>query len=202
MPRELAPAAVHTLIAEWQGRLGQFIADYGGGDPAVLSQLPALRSSAVLRPGQIVFAATDLETSVAERDGYDVFGLLVGKQQGANGPGYVFIVGVVERRDYRPVALVDVRVATMSIRGTVPAWETGSGDTRALARYRSAADASAALRFPADPDQFELISCAPADCVRERRSGALWMLAPVHGLATSDAAAARTSEAVRQPWGR
>jgi len=100
-PRPAAPAsgghmpnaAAMNVITEWQYRLGQHIAQAGSGDPSVLSQMPGLRSSAVLRPGQIVFAATDVESFVAERDGYDVFGLLLGKHDSAAGPRYVFVVG-------------------------------------------------------------------------------------------------------------
>lgn len=183
-PRPTAPASggpmpdatAVTVITEWQRRLGQHVAQAGSGDPSVLSQMPGLRSSAVLRPGQIVFAATDVESHVAERDGYDVFGLLLGKHVGATGPRYVFVVGTVERRNYRSVVVADLRVAAMSVRNGVTTWQTGSSDDISLARYRNSADASAAVRFPADQDQFRMSACPQGICVEEQVSGARWTL--------------------------
>jgi len=142
----------------------------------VLSQMPGLRSSAVLRPGQIVFAATDVESFVAERDGYDVFGLLLGKHDSAAGPRYVFVVGTIERGNYRSIAVADLRVAAMSVRNGVATWQTGSSDDASLARYRKGADPSAAVRFPADQDQFHMSPCPQGICVEERVSGARWTL--------------------------
>jgi hypothetical protein len=183
-PRPAAPASggnipeatAVTVIAEWQRRLGQHVAQAGSGDPSVLSQMPGLRSSAVLRPGQIVFAATDVESFVAERDGYDVFGLLLGKHDSATGPRYVFVVGTVERRNYRSVAVTDLRVSAMSVRNGVASWQTGSSDDASLTRYRKGADPSAAVRFPADQDQFRMGACPQGVCVEERVSGARWTL--------------------------
>src|SRR4030095_39549 len=87
------------FVDEWQRRVGQHVDAQGTGDPAVLARLPALRSSAVQRPGQIVFGATDIESSQPERDGYDTFGLLLGRLNSTGGPWYVFVVGSLERRD-------------------------------------------------------------------------------------------------------
>lgn len=173
---EMPDAASTGVIAEWQRRVVQHVTAAGSGDPAVLAQLPGLRSPAALRPGQIVFAATDVESFVAERDGYDVFGLLLGKRDSADGPWYVFVVGAVERRNYRSVAVADLRLAAMSVRGGVVTWETGLPDRSALARYRGSADATAAVRFPADQDQFRLVDCAQGACAEERVSGARWTL--------------------------
>ena len=174
--RELPDATARAVIGTWQDRLGQHIASAGDGDPAILSQLPGLRSPAVARPGQIVFAATDVEAHATERDGYDVFGLLLGKQITASGPRYVFVVGAVERQDYWPVAVTDVRIAAMSVKGGVATWETGPANADALTRYRRSAETSTAVRFPADHDQFRLVGCDPGVCVEELRSGARWAL--------------------------
>jgi hypothetical protein len=188
---EMPSAAASGVITEWQRRVAQHVRAAGGGDPAVLAQLPGLRSPSVARPGQIVFAATDVESFVAERDGYDVFGLLLGKRDGADGPRYVFVVGTVERRNYRSVAVTDVRLAAMSVRGGTVTWETGLPDGSSLARYRAGADASAAVRFPADRDQFRLVDCPQSLCGEERLSGARWTLylsAPVaHATASGPA---------------
>jgi hypothetical protein len=168
--------AGRTLVEDWQRRLAQYVDKQGRGDPAVLAQLPAVRSPAVQRPGQIVFGASDIAASAKERDGYDVFGLLVGRRNSTQGPWYVFIVGALERRDYRPVAIADVRVTAMSVKNGGVVWETGFSDSAALERYRKSADPSTALRFPADHDRFGLVDCAPGVCVEEARSGARWAL--------------------------
>lgn len=191
-PRPVAPASGRhtpeatavTVITEWQRRLGQHVAQAGSGDPSVLSQMPGLRSSAVLRPGQIVFAATDVESFVAERDGYDVFGLLLGKLDSATGPLYIFVVGAVERRDYRSVAVADLRLTAMSVRNGVATWQTGASDDASLTRYRKGADPSAAVRFPADQDQFRMGVCPQGVCVEERVSGARWTLYLAEPVAT------------------
>ncbi|MGE5713384.1 MAG: hypothetical protein ACM32F_05880 [Betaproteobacteria bacterium] len=174
--REVPEATSRAVFATWQARLEQYIAQSGDGDPAVLSQLPALRSPAVVRPAQIVFAASDIEAHVAERDGYDAFGLLLGRQNTAAGPRYVFIVGAIQREDYWPVALADVRVVALSVKAGIATWETGPADLDALLRYRKSADTSTALRFPAERDQFRLVDCEPGICVEELRSGARWVL--------------------------
>lgn len=165
-----------TLVDDWQRKLSQYVEQQGRGDPAALAQLPALRSPAVQRPGQIIFAATDVGASTKERDGYDVSGLLLGRRNSTLGPWYLFIVGAIERRDYRPVSIADVRVAAMSTKDGTVIWQTGFGDTTALERYRKSADPSTALRFPADHDRFSLVDCAPGVCVEEARSGARWAL--------------------------
>jgi hypothetical protein len=174
---ELPHPTATMAVAAWQDRLGKHI-EGAGGDPAVLAELPALRTPAVARPSQIVFAATDIEALVPERDGFDVFGLLVGRHSTAAGPRYVFIVGVVERRDYWPVTVGDVRVVAMVVKGGVATWETGPADSAALIRYRAGADSSTTVRFPAVLDRFRVIDCAPGACVEELRTGARWALYP------------------------
>jgi len=174
-----APApetAARSVVDEWQRRVGQHVSAQGSGDPAVLARLPALRSSAVQRPGQIVFGATDIESSQPERDGYDTFGLLLGRLNGTAGPWYVFVVGSLQRRDYRPVSVADVRVVAMSVKDGVAQWESGFGDTVALTKYRQNLDPATALRFPADRDRFRLVDCTPGICVEEAASGARWAL--------------------------
>jgi hypothetical protein len=168
--------AARTVVDEWQRRVGQHVVAQGTGDPAVLARLPALRSSAVQRPGQIVFGANDIESSQPERDGYDTFGLLLGRRNSTGGPWYVFVVGSLERRDYRPVSVADIRVVAMSVKDGATLWETGFGDTAALAKYRQGLDPGTALRFPADRDQFRLVDCTPGVCVEESVSGARWAL--------------------------
>jgi hypothetical protein len=162
-------------IAEWQRRLEVFITGSGGPDLTALERLPALRSPAVTRPGQIVFAATDIEALTAERDGFDVFGMLVGRRDSTT-PRFIFIVGTVAREAYRPVALADIRAVSVAVRDGTVAWEVGPGNSQALQLYLKGLDATSALRFPNVHDQFRLTDCTPAVCVEELRSGARWAL--------------------------
>jgi hypothetical protein len=163
----MSGATAMSVIAEWQRRLAQHVAAAGSGDPAVLAQMPGLRSPAVLRPGQIVFAATDVEAFVAERDGYDVFGLLLGRQDSPAGQLYVFVVGTVERRNYRSIGVVDIRLAAMTVRNGAAQWQTSSSEAASLTQYRQSADPTAAVRFPADRDQFRMTACPQGLCVEE-----------------------------------
>jgi hypothetical protein len=168
-------AAVDPL-AVWQQRLGEHLVGIGDADPAALSQLPVLRSPSVLRPARIVFSATEIDSAVAERDGYDVFGLLLDRQPDAGGSWFIFIVGTVERSDYRPAAIRDVRLVAMSMRGGSAVWITGPADAQALARYAKRAAQASVLRFPADHDEFRSFPCAAGLCVEETGSGARWSI--------------------------
>ena len=193
---ELPDPTGKMAVAAWQARLGQHIESAGGGDPAVLAELPALRSTTVARPSQIVFAATDIEALVPERDGFDVTGLLIGKHSTAIGPRYMFIVGVVQRRDYWPVAVGDVRVAAMTVNDGVASWETGPADAEALMRYRAGTDQSTTIRFPSVQDRFRVVDCDPGVCVDELRTGARWALYP--GAAAAPAPSAQGSDTPAQ----
>ena len=89
----------------------------------------------------------------------------------------MFVVGVIERRDQRPVALIDVRAVTVSMRQGHATWIIGPEDARALTLYERRRDADTALRFPALLDQFVLSACAASgSCVEERASAARWPL--------------------------
>lgn len=53
-------------------------------------------------PAQFRFGVTDIEALAAGRDGLDATSLLLGKLPERTTPTYVFIVGLVERREERP----------------------------------------------------------------------------------------------------
>lgn len=168
---DLTAADGRLLVTAWQQRLSDYVGRFGSGDPAVLSSLPALRSTGTLRPARITFGSIGIE-----RDGFDVQGLLLGKHVNTTGTWYVFVVGVIERRGYRPASIADVRLAAMSVRDGALVWETGASDVQSLAHYRRAADAGATLRFPADKDLFGMVSCPASVCAEEAGSGARWTL--------------------------
>ncbi len=173
--RDLPETTARLVISEWQSRLAERVTR-AGGDPAVLAQLPGLRSPATARPSQIVFSVTDIDALLPERDGYDAFGLLLGKHADAASTWYVFIVGTVERRNFRPAGVVDVRLAAMRMVDGTVVWKTGTVDSDELRRYRRAAVETTGFPFPAESDRFRMQSCSPSICVEEERSAARWIL--------------------------
>jgi hypothetical protein len=174
--RELSEAEARSAVVQWQTSVNRYVTSDDHGGAAALARLPVLRSPAVPRPGRIVFSALDVGASAVERDGHDVFGLLLGKPPGDTGATYVYVVGTVARSEFRPVAVVDVRIAVMSLGNGTVDWKLGDGSRASMARYRAAADPTAAPRFPADRDRFRLLDCPAAICVEETVSGARWVL--------------------------
>lgn len=170
----LSELQARQLVDTWQRRLSDYIASAGDGDPAVLAQLPAQRATGTLRPARISFGVLDLDARVAEADGFDVQGLLLATPGAQD---YVFMVGIVQRQGYRPLALVDLRPVAMQLQAGHMRWIVGDSDAQALVRYRAAIDPTAPLRFPADKDHFELVPCAPLRCVAERQTQARWTVA-------------------------
>ena len=170
----LADRQARQMIATWQHRLADYIGSAGHGDAAVLARLPAQRATGTLRPARISFGVLDLESRVAEADGFDVQGLLL---PASGTQAYVFMVGIVQRQGYRPLALVDLRPVTLQLHAGRIDWTVGDRDAQALARYRAAIDPALPLRFPADQDHFELQPCAPLLCVAEAHSQARWSVA-------------------------
>ena len=140
----------------------------------MLARLPAQRATGTLRPALITFGVLDLDARLAEADGFDVQGLLLATPHAQD---YVFMVGIVQRQDYRPHALVDLRAVTLQLHGGQLRWAVGDSDAQALARYRAAIDPTVPLRFPADKDDFELAPCAAGLCVAERLTQARWSVA-------------------------
>lgn len=169
-------AAGADPLAVWQRQLAEHLANAGDGDPAALALLPTLRAPTALRPARIVFAATEIDAVVAERDGYDVVGLLLDRQPDPGGSWFVFIVGTIERSQYRPVAIREVRLLALSLRGGRAVWIAGPTDAQALARYAKHAAEAPVLRFPADHDEFRSLPCAAGICVEETGSGARWSI--------------------------
>lgn len=188
--RELPEETVQRLIGVWQQQVNRYIAQAGAGDPAVLLQTQALRSRDVLRPAQVTFGVLNVEASVPDRDGWDVQGVFIGRY--ADGPHNwsVFLVGIIARERYRPASIQDIRLVTFAQQGGELArghqldWEQSRADPRAVQRYRDQQPMSAAVRFPADKDRFEMNASGGGLWVREARSEADWSLRPGE---TSDA---------------
>lgn len=182
----LADEQARQIVGEWQRQLAAYLSADGSVDPAALARLPALRATGTLRPGRITFGALDIEATLAEDNGFDVQGLLLGPSAAHGADDYLFVVGIVQRRGYQPVAIADIRLVAMTVRSGQLDWAIGEADEPSLARYRHMIDPSAALRFPADQDRFEAVPCAQGLCVDELRSQARWRLS--HGGAAQAAA--------------
>ena len=109
-----------------------------------------------------------------------------------------FLVGIVERERYRPIAIRDIRVVRTGLTASKRDWSLSLADPLALQRYRQAQEAAAAVRFPGPLDRFDMRAAAGQVRVQETRSAADWVLAPVE---TPDAQAGEV-EAGQTPPGR
>ena len=200
----LPEGGVAQLVSAWQDEVCRYIDREGDGDPAVLAETRALRSRDVLRPARITFGVLDVDAGAPGRDGWDVQGVLVGRQAGGGVDRYVFLVGMVARSSYLPSGLQDVRLVGLTVQGGRLDWETGPADAAAVQRYRETYRGSGAIRFPGDTDDFRMTAAADRVSVREARSGAEWWLpvranpparsAPSYVFPVLGAPAARNSE--------
>ena len=105
------------LVSAWQDEVCRYVDREGDGDPAVLAETKALRSPEALRPARITFGVLDVNAGAAARDGWDVQGVLVGRQASGAIDHYVFLVGIVARSGYVPVGIQDIRLVGLSVRG-------------------------------------------------------------------------------------
>jgi hypothetical protein len=164
------------LAAAWCQALSAHVMQAGRGDPSVLSMWGLARTPATPRPAQIVFAATDLEASAPGRDGYDAFGLLLGRLADDDARVQVFAVGTLARSEHRPSDIVDVRLVLLWPQKGQLACRSGPPDAAALALYRQHALRGGSLRFPGAHDRFKLVRCDSGPCAEEAASGARWLL--------------------------
>jgi hypothetical protein len=168
---QLPESTAIRLVSRWQEELCRFVLEKGDGDPAVVAEAKALRSSDVLRPARITFGVLDVEADIPGRDGWDVQGVLVDRAAGS----YVFLVGIIGRYGYVPTGIQDIRLVSLSAQDGRLRWETGDPGAAAVERYRETFPAFAA-RFPVDTDSFAMQVAGARVTVREQRSGAEWFL--------------------------
>jgi hypothetical protein len=176
LPATADDAVGERLVGAWCRAVAAHVAQAGHGDPSVLSLWGLARTPATPRPAQIVFGATDLEASAPGRDGYDAFGLLLGRMPMGDAIGQVFMVGTVARADYRPGDIVDARPVVLWLQQGQLACRSGPPDDSALAMYRRQALRGGSLRFPGAHDRFALVRCDSGLCAEESVSGARWRL--------------------------
>ena len=172
----LPERTVTRLISVWQRQLAEYIGREGDGDPAVLSRTRVLHSRDVPRPARITFDVLDVDAKVPSRDGWDVEGVLIGKQSIGTHNWYLFLVGMVARRGYRPSSIDDIRLVSFSAQGGRLSWVIGPPEDEAVRRYSEAFHASPAVRFPGETDQFVMKVDEDRTWVHEVRSGAEWSL--------------------------
>ncbi len=170
----LTVSTSNRLISVWQQHLGRFITRNGHADPAALSELQSARSRDVLRPARITFGVLDVEASVPGKDGWDLVGVLTGKQMVADRSWYVFVVGVVERAGYRPRTLADIRAVGLSAQDGKLVWRISPLEPQAVQHYRETFAAAVPVQFPADTDMFATKGFEEQVLIHELRSGAEW----------------------------
>ena len=164
------------LIGVWQQQLARYVVDEGSGDPAIVSQMRVLHSRDILRPARITFGVLDVEATTPAKDGWDIQGVLIGKQMYGESNWYVFLVGIVARTGYRPSSIVDIRLVGLWARAGKLAWEMSPAAPLALQRYRDTYRESVPVRFPENTDQFSMSATDDRVSVRELRSRADWSL--------------------------
>jgi hypothetical protein len=172
----LVEGKANRLIAIWQEQLRQYINREGKGDPAVLSQTRPLHAADVLRPGRITFGVLDADADLPGHNGWDVQGVLIGKQESGGRNWYVFVVGMIRRSDYRPRDVEDIRIVALAADGGKGRWKTSAAEPQAVRRYRDAFAGSDTVRFPDDTDKFDMTVSEGQVHVRETQSGATWTL--------------------------
>jgi hypothetical protein len=173
---ELAESKVRQLISIWQEQVRGYIDRQGDGDPAVLSQTRALHSRDIVRPARITFGALDTGSDLPGRNGWDMQGVLIGKQTAGSHNWYVFVVGIVRRDHYRPMEVQDIRMVALRAQRRKLSWETSAADPQSVQRYRDAFAGSDPVRFPGDTDRFSMSISGDLVRVQETQSGADWSL--------------------------
>jgi hypothetical protein len=172
-PHPLSEHSARHVLSAWQKELTRYITREGSVDPALLAQIRGARSREILRPARIVFGVLDVDASVPGRDGWDVQGMLIGKQTSGVQTWYVFVVSIVERTGYRPSSIQDMRVMAFSALGSKLAWSVGPGNPQAVRRYLETFG-TPPIRFPGDSDRFTMDLTGNVVSVLEAQSGARW----------------------------
>lgn len=173
-------------IEQWQARLTDYIGREGAGDPNILRDSPALRSTNSLRPAQVQFAAKDLPGAGLFSSTRDVQGVLVGVIGEPTARWFVFLTGLNERDASGHLRVTDIRPIAMRVDGDQIHWCVGSRDPDAMHQYDSALGKERRLRlrrakghdsFPRLDDAFELKIDSAELVIHELKSGASWRIA-------------------------
>lgn len=167
---------IEKSLAFWSNSLVDYLNQPGESWSSRLSGLRALRGRQVLRPERIVFSALAQGGDIRDPDTWDVRGLFLGRKTLGYRHWYVFIVGVVEREDYRPMAIRDVRLMALTKAYPRGLWAQGAPDAESLHGYRRAYQNQSPVRFPADDDRFQIDLVENQVRVLETASGAEWTL--------------------------
>lgn len=164
------------LTSIWQGDLITYLERDEGDWPTRLSQLRDIQSRRGLRPGRICFSTLAAGGDPDSGDAMDVIGLLQGQQVFDGRNWFLFIVGIVQREDFRPVEVRDIRLMAFAADGNEPLWRSGEPNADALSRYKEAYKTNIPVRFPADDDSYQYRTEGEQVIVRELRSGGEWTI--------------------------
>lgn len=167
-------AREYTAI--WRDDLAKFLEREELDWATRLSQLRDMQSRNGLRPGRISFTTLAAGGDPDSADAFDVVGLLLGRQSVGRDQWFLFVVGVVERDDFRPVEIRDVRLIAFESGGSDPLWVEGEADARSLELYKETYKYNIPIRFPDDDDSYQVDLVGDRVTVRELRSGAEWTL--------------------------
>lgn len=165
------------LITIWRDDLTEYLNGEGGDWPTRLSQLRDIQTRRGLRPGRICFATLAAGGDPDRADAWDVTGLLLGQEVVEGRRWYLFIVGIVQREDFRPVEVRDIRLAAFATGDEDPLWRQGAANPQSLKRYKDVYWENLPIRFPADDDNFGVTVTGSQVTVRELHSGAEWKIA-------------------------
>jgi hypothetical protein len=169
-----------TGFAAWRHGLERYVIEQGAGDPAVLRNLPRLRSPNAPRPSRVVFGVLD----VPERPGLfagrcDIQGVLLGIPEVDAQYWHCFLVGQLRCGPWSPTEVRDLRLIAFARQGDQWIWRTSKEEPDAFNQYATArriGTADAFATFPAPHDVLELKATPRAITARDVQSGATWHL--------------------------
>lgn len=165
------------LITIWRDDLTDYLDEEEGDWPTRLSQLRDIQIRRGLRPGRICFATLAAGGDPDRAAAWDVNGLLLGQEVIGGRPWYLFIVGIVQREDFRPIEVRDIRLVAFATGDEDPLWRQGAANPQSLKWYKNVYWENLPIRFPADDDNFGVVVTRSQVTVRELHSGAEWTIA-------------------------
>ncbi len=167
---------IEQSLSVWRNSLVDYLKQPGESWSSRLAGLRDLRGTHVLRPERITFSALAQGNDIRDPDTWDIQGLFLGRKTLGYQHWYVFIVGVIEREDYRPVAIRDIRLMALTRSYPRGSWAQGAADAESLDRYGRAYRHQSPVHFPADDDRYQVDLVEERVRVRENGSGAEWTL--------------------------
>ena len=171
-----AGCAPRKPLDAWRTSVEHYITERGGGDPAALRELTALRSPHAPRPARIEVGEVNVPGTGGRMR--DVQAVLAGVVTVGEHTWYLFVVGVVELDQGSARRVSDVRVAGLCVENGAMRWRFGPRDRYALRHYLATRrDTSFGARsFPGVTDAFTVEVGRRLVMVNEQTSGSTWVV--------------------------